>query len=80
MRIYRFAADEPAGRDVYAIWCPTAADETVEGFQLAVPAATEAKRLTLLPDSTTGGETPLAIETGKVTVDVSERPVFVAVR
>jgi hypothetical protein len=80
VRIYRFGGGGPPGRSVYAVWCPTGNQEEVAGYRLDVPGASEAKLMTLEPESTTGGEQRLTVGDGHVTIDVSERPVFVAVQ
>ena len=77
VRVYRFRSDGSPSRDVYAVWCPTSDQTQVTAFSLDLPQVSTATRIALQPDSTTGQETPLAITDGKVTFDVSERPVFV---
>jgi hypothetical protein len=51
----------------------------VNGFSLDIPNASTATLTALQPQSPTGRKTPLAVDNGKVTLDVSERSVFVAV-
>ena len=80
VRIYRFRSANVPGRSIYAVWCPTSNQEQAEGYSLAVPGATEARLLTFEPESTTGSERRLTVKDGHVTIDVSERPVFVAVQ
>jgi len=79
VRIYQFRSDDAPPRRVYAIWCPTSGQTQVNGFSLDVPNASVATLITLEPRSATGQKTPMAVENGKVTVNVSERPIFVAV-
>ena len=80
VHIYRFRSANVPGRFVCAVWCPTSSQEQVEGYRLAMPGASAARLMTLEPESTTGGERRLTVEGGHVTIDVSERPVFVAVQ
>jgi hypothetical protein len=78
VRVYQFCADA-ASRRVYALWCPTSSQTQVNGFSFDVPNASSATLTTLEPDSTTGKQTPVAVTNGRITVNVGERPAFVAV-
>jgi len=78
VRIYRFRSDEASPRRVYAVWCPTGNETQVSRFSLDVPEPCTPTLIALEPGSAEGRRTPMAVENGKVTVDVSERPVFVA--
>ena len=75
--VYRFRSDGSPARDVYAVWCPTSNQTQVSRFSLDLPQLSKATRIALQADSTTGQEAPLPVADGKVTFDVSERPVFV---
>ncbi len=79
VRIYLFRSDDVTPRRVYVLWCPTSSQTRVNGFSLAVSNASAATVTTLEPASTTGRETPVTVTNGKISVDVSERPVFVTV-
>ncbi len=79
VRIYQFRSDDASGRRVYAVWCPTSDQTQVSGFVLDAPNASAVTVTCLEPQSTSGKTSFVAVEHGKVTVDVSERPVFVAV-
>lgn len=84
VRIYAFRGIEDPARQVYALWCPTAADKAVSGYALAVPAG-DSFALAALPSGATASDTletrsPLAAAASQVRVDVSERPVFVSFR
>lgn len=79
VRIYRFRSDDASPRRVYAVWCPTSDQTQVNGFVLDVPNASAVTLISLEPQSATGREMPLVVEKGKVMIDVTERPVFVAV-
>ncbi len=79
VRIYQFRSDDAPSRRIYAVWCPTSSQAQVGGFSLSVPNASAATLITLEPQSTMGQKTPLTIGNGKVTIDVSERPIFIAV-
>ncbi|MBN1510350.1 MAG: hypothetical protein JW955_26110 [Sedimentisphaerales bacterium] len=79
VRVYRFCSDDEPPRRVYVVWCPTSSGARVNGFTLAVENASTATCITLEPQSTTGKRALLPVQEGRVTVDVSERPIFVAV-
>lgn len=79
VRIYRFRSEDTPCRRLYAIWCPTSSQTRVSGFSLDVPNASAAALITLEPRSATGQTTPIAVENARITIDVSERPVFVVV-
>ncbi len=77
VRIYRFRSDDPSPRYVYAIWCPTANQEEVQGFSLSLPEAVAATLIALQPDSTTGQKTELHFDNRRIEIDVTERPAFI---
>lgn len=65
---------------VYVLWCPTSNATTVNGYVLPLSGTpTTATKVALTVGSTTGTSSALTISSGSVTVDVSERPVFVQV-
>ena len=75
--IYKFEHVED-DIDAMVLWCPTSNETTVDGFAVALPEGTTQARLIELSEGTIyGNETVLEISGGKVTVDVSERPVIV---
>ncbi|GAB3028094.1 hypothetical protein [Natronobiforma cellulositropha] len=77
--VYRFEHQEESA-SVYAVWCPTSDGTTVEGFDLHLADDPETATATTLSDGTTDGiESSLTLEDDTVSVDVSERPVFVRV-
>jgi len=80
VRVYRFrSADQPV-RDVYAVWCPTSDSTEIKDFSLGLANATAATLTTLTPQNSAGQSIPLTVENGKVTLSISERPVFVTSR
>lgn len=79
VRVYRFRSVDRPWHDVYAVWCPTSDSTEVKDFHQVLPNASAATLIALAPQSTTGQTAPLAIEDGKVTLSVSEQPVFVTV-
>jgi len=79
VRICEFCSDEAAPRRVYAIWCPTSSQIQVSGFSLDVPDASGATLSTLEPGNAEGQPTPVAVDNGRIAVNVSERPIFVVV-
>ncbi|WP_217593527.1 S-layer homology domain-containing protein [Cohnella sp. GbtcB17] len=67
---------------VYALWLPTShGDEggaNKQDYTLSLPEGTAHASLVTLEDKVLGGnQTPLAVTDGKVTVSVSEKPIFV---
>jgi hypothetical protein len=79
VRIYQFCSDDVPPRRVCVIWCPTSSQTQVNGFSLGVPNVSAATLTTLEPESATGKQMSIAVTNGKIIVNVSERPVFVAV-
>lgn len=77
--IYKFKSATD-GSGVYAIWSPTGNGTTVSGYELALAGSpTTAELVEMQNGDTDGVATSLSIGGGSVTVDVSERPVFVKV-
>ncbi|UCD51046.1 MAG: hypothetical protein JSW27_00125, partial [Phycisphaerales bacterium] len=52
----------------------------ISGAGVPVPGASTATLVTLQPDSTTGEKAELLFDNHQMTIDVTERPVFIAVR
>jgi len=77
--IYKFEAQ--GGNDgAYVLWCPTEAGTTVDNYELTLTGSPSTATLVEMVDEDTDGvETSLTISNGKVTVDVSEQPIFVLV-
>jgi hypothetical protein len=75
--IYKFKADK--GNGAYVVWCPTAENATVSNFALPVTGAKTAIQVTLQNGETNGISAPLAIAANSVTLQVSEKPIFVMV-
>ncbi len=64
----------------YVLWCPTSNNTVVNGYQLSLAGTpSTATKVALTVGSTTGSVAALTITGGKVTVNVSEQPVFVSV-
>jgi len=74
VNIYRYVTDE--GKSRYALWCHTSDNVRVPGLELAVTGE-EYTLVTPAYNECLGVRTPLTVKDGKVTVDVSEQPVFV---
>lgn len=77
VRVYKFKNPQD-GSGVYAIWSPTSSNATVDNYKLLLsgkPAS--ASLITMENGNTEGVTTPLKITGGQVTVNVSERPIFV---
>lgn len=81
--VLKFNETAENGTDsIYALWLPTSEGDlngtNVENYQLTLPEGTEYAYLVKLKDKTLQGErTELEIADGKVTVPVTESPVFV---
>jgi len=75
--VYSFKEkDKNAG--AYALWCPTEDGTQVNGYTLALPKGVKKASVVTLEDKNINGvETALKINDGAVTVDISERPIFV---
>lgn len=79
VKIYKFVADSSSNA-VYALWSPTSNQSSVQGYNLQLSAGeTAAMWVELQVGNINGKQTILAVDNGAVNVDVSERPVFVAV-
>jgi len=76
--IYKFKS--ASGSGAYVLWCPTANGTTVSGYSLALQGSpTSATQIAMQDGDTDGVSSSLTISGGQVTVDVSERPIFVTV-
>ena len=77
--IYRFA-DSTGTIKAYVLWSPTANNTTVNNYQLALAGSpASATLVTMANGDTDGVSSALTVSGGKVTVNVSERPIFVKV-
>ena len=77
--IYKFKKSG-ANNGAYVLWCPTEDGTTVDDYELTLTGSpTSATLVEMVDEDTDGVETSLTISSGKVTVDVSERPIFVLV-
>ena len=77
--IYKFKhTDENVS--AYAVWCPTSNGTIVENYELTLDQSeVYAKLIELTNGEIYGAESNLNISDGKISIDVSERPVFVIV-
>ncbi len=75
--IYKFKSDN--GNGAYAVWCPTSENATVKDFVLPIAGAKTATLITLQNGETSGVATSLSSTAGKVTINVSEKPLLVLV-
>lgn len=79
VRVYQFR-HKGKNRDVFAVWCPTSNQTGVKNFPLPVGSPDKkVSVVTLVSGKTEGRPAPLAIQDNKVSVSVSETPVFVVV-
>src|SRR5690606_18103725 len=76
--IYKFNNDSKS-KDVYAIWSPTSNNITVDDYSFAIGEADDITLVTLSEGEVEGVQHKLTADAGKVSVDVSERPVFIVV-
>ena len=77
--VYKFTNQTP-NISVYAVWCPTSNQNTVEDFSLQLsPNEIQALLVEMQVNSTVGVETIIPINNYTVDIDVCERPVFVVV-
>lgn len=75
--IYRFK-DANSVVKAYVLWCPTANQTTVNNYKLTLQGAPATADLVTLTIGSIGGtRSALTIDNGQVTVNVSERPIFV---
>ena len=76
---YQFTETDPAifGSKVIAIWAKTSINQTIAGYELVLPESAKAAQLVTLTSEKWGQKTMLDVVDGKVTIDVSEKPVFV---
>ncbi len=78
VRIYKFTHSD--GDAAYAVWCPTVDGTMVEGYDLSLGSGENQAVLVEMSEGDRDGiETTLSINSGSVSLDVSERPVFVLV-
>jgi hypothetical protein len=75
--IYKFADDN--GNVCYSLWCPTMDDIRVDDFALNIEGADNATLIEMEYGVESGTKTELTVKDGTVTVDVSEKPIFVTV-
>ncbi|MBO9610465.1 MAG: fibronectin type III domain-containing protein, partial [Paenibacillaceae bacterium] len=79
VRIYKYVNDAN-NKDVYVLWAPTSNDTVVTDYALALEnAGTSVSLVTMEEGDTDGVTSALTVAGGAVSVDVSERPVFVVV-
>ncbi len=77
--IYRFKS-ATGNNGAYVLWSPTSNNTTVSNYQLTLAGTpTTASKVTMTANDTNGVTSPLTISSGKVTLNVSERPVYVLV-
>ena len=77
--IYKFK-EVKGNKGVYAIWAKTSTDYKVDGYSFRIPASvSNANLVTLSAGAASGQQSKLNISGGQVSVNVSERPVFIMV-
>ena len=75
--VYKF--ENGQGKTCYALWCPTADNVRVDGFQLNVGEATSVTLTEMAYGQKSGVDTALTPASGVVSVNVSECPILVTV-
>jgi hypothetical protein len=77
--IYTFK-NNSTGAGAYVLWAPTSNGTTVANYQLTLQGSPSSATLVTLSDTNSNGNSSaLTISAGKVTVNVSESPIFVLV-
>ncbi|MES2733709.1 MAG: fibronectin type III domain-containing protein [Bacteroidota bacterium] len=76
--IYKFK-DVNSANGAYVVWAKTKSNYTVNYSLTLAGAATTANKVEMVAGDADGVSTPLSITAGKVSVNVSERPVFIKV-
>ncbi|WP_135555545.1 fibronectin type III domain-containing protein [Paenibacillus cymbidii] len=77
--IYKFKSTTGSG-GAYVLWAPTSNQTSVSNYQLTLAGSPTTASLVQMADGDTDGVTSsLTIASGKVTVNVGERPIFVKV-
>lgn len=74
VKMLRFTNDE--GKNIYALWCVTSDGTKVPGLRVSLPGVEKVDLVTLADQRLFGKKTELAVENGRVSIDVSEIPVF----
>lgn len=77
--IYKFRDADDSSKEVYALWSPTIDGSAIDGYTLDIGGAEKATLTELEPGFSDGVKRHLDITDGTVSVDVSERPIFVTV-
>ena len=75
VKMFRYKKDD--GKCIYALWCPTEDETKVNGLRIALPGVEKATLVTLADQRLFGNRSELAIENGRVSVNVSETPIFI---
>ena len=76
--IYKFK-DVASSQGVYVVWAKTKQNYVLPHYSLAVGSATAATKILMTPGSTVGTASSIAIQSGSVDLNVSERPQFIRV-
>jgi hypothetical protein len=76
--IYKFK-DVNSNKGAYVAWAKTSSGYQKQDLHINVPGATSATLIKMTPGDTDGVSSTLSVSGGKVSVDVSERPVFINV-
>ncbi|QJD81914.1 fibronectin type III domain-containing protein [Cohnella herbarum] len=77
--IYKFKSTTD-NSGAYAVWSPTHSQNEVNGYQMTLAGTpTNATQITITNGNTNGVSSALTISGGKVTVNVSEKPIFIKV-
>jgi hypothetical protein len=80
MLAYQFKEKDNDDRAI-ALWCTTSNNQVVNDYELTLPEGTNYAYAVTLTDKTKWGVVEsLAITNGKVSIDVSEKPIFVLAR
>lgn len=78
--IYKFvSANKNSGKQCYVAWCPTSNGTKINNYKLNIGKKDKATLVNLEDDYSDGIKSNLNILNNQVTVNVSERPIFVVV-
>ncbi|RAV05538.1 hypothetical protein DQG13_02645 [Paenibacillus sp. YN15] len=78
VKVYKFK--NAAGGGAYVVWAPTSSQTTVNNYELTLQGRPgNATKIEMADGDTDGVSSALTISGGKVSVNVSERPIFIQV-
>lgn len=77
VKVYEFA-NSLVNKFIYVVWCPTSNGTVVNNYLLTLPqGTTQATMVTLEKGDIDGEKRSISVNSGKATLNVSERPIFI---